>query len=126
MILFDGFSKKNAPGSLWSPSPTDLGIQGVPKLGLAFGLFMAGVGVMYQRLLTILKYFQFSGHAVIPSLARDMVDPSQFDHMINRAFVSSRVTLGVSFLIVSEDCCDMPLHCHRICWVSHVWSKCQR
>jgi vesicular inhibitory amino acid transporter len=29
----------------------------------------------------------FSGHAVIPSLARDMIDPTQFDHMINRAFI---------------------------------------
>jgi hypothetical protein len=30
---------------------------------------------------------QFSGHAVIPSLARDMVNPEEFDKMINLAFV---------------------------------------
>jgi len=61
----------DAPGSLWQPCPTDLGFQSISKLGVAFGLFMAG----------------FSGHAVIPSLARDMIDPTQFDHMINRAFI---------------------------------------
>lgn len=31
---------------------------------------------------------QFSGHAVMPSLARDMIDPSQFDTAMNYAFVS--------------------------------------
>ena len=29
---------------------------------------------------------QLSGHAVIPSLARDMIDPTQFDCMIEWAF----------------------------------------
>ncbi|KAH6917218.1 amino acid transporter [Coprinopsis sp. MPI-PUGE-AT-0042] len=70
VIFIDGFSKKTAPGSLWEPAPTSFGVKSFNKLGLAFGLFMAG----------------FSGHPVIPSLARDMVDPSQFDHMINWAF----------------------------------------
>ncbi|KAJ8455245.1 hypothetical protein ONZ45_g18997 [Pleurotus djamor] len=71
VIFIDGFSKSVAPGSLWSPAETSLDIQSPEKLGLAFGLFMAG----------------FSGHAVIPSLARDMADPSQFDSMINWAFL---------------------------------------
>src|ERR1700722_4160879 len=31
---------------------------------------------------------QFSGHTVIPLLARDMVDPSQFDLMVTWSFVS--------------------------------------
>jgi hypothetical protein len=34
---------------------------------------------------------QFSGHAVIPSLARDMINPEDFDHMINWAFVSELI-----------------------------------
>ncbi|EAU92886.2 amino acid transporter [Coprinopsis cinerea okayama7 len=71
VIFIDGFTKTDAPGSLWDPAPTRIGIQSYNKLGLAFGLFMAG----------------FSGHPVIPSLARDMADPSQFDNMINWAFI---------------------------------------
>ncbi|KAJ8702818.1 hypothetical protein PTI98_001503 [Pleurotus ostreatus] len=71
VMLIDGLSKTDAPGSLWTPAETSWGPEGYGKLGVAFGLFMAG----------------FSGHAVIPSLARDMVDPSQFDSMINWAFV---------------------------------------
>ncbi|KAJ7657800.1 transmembrane amino acid transporter protein-domain-containing protein [Mycena polygramma] len=71
VILFDGVSKTESPGSLWSPAETSLGIDNYNHLGIAFGLFMAG----------------FSGHAVIPSLARDMTDPSQFDTMINWAFI---------------------------------------
>ncbi|KAF5337361.1 hypothetical protein D9611_003336 [Ephemerocybe angulata] len=70
VIFIDGFSKKEAPGSLHHPAPTNLGVQDLNKLGIAFGLFMAG----------------FSGHPVIPSLARDMIDPTQFDSMIDRAF----------------------------------------
>ncbi|KAG6813077.1 hypothetical protein H0H92_014136 [Tricholoma furcatifolium] len=61
----------DAPGSLWSPAQTNFGVQNSRGLGLAFGLFMAG----------------FSGHSVIPSLAMDMMDPSQFDRMINWAFL---------------------------------------
>ncbi|KZP12050.1 hypothetical protein FIBSPDRAFT_870672 [Athelia psychrophila] len=71
VIFIDGFSKKEGPGSLWSPAETQPGIESIGALGVAFGLFMAG----------------FSGHAVIPSLARDMVDPKEFDHMINWAFI---------------------------------------
>ncbi|KAL6299652.1 transmembrane amino acid transporter protein-domain-containing protein [Sparassis latifolia] len=70
VILIDGFSKRDPPGSLWIPADTSLKFMGIGKLGVSFGLFMAG----------------FSGHAVIPSLARDMVDPSRFDLMINYAF----------------------------------------
>ncbi|KAF7319829.1 Aa-trans domain-containing protein [Mycena kentingensis (nom. inval.)] len=71
VILIDGFSKPDAPGSIWSPADTSFGIDNYSHLGMAFGLFMAG----------------FSGHAVIPSLARDMVDPSEFNRMIDLAFV---------------------------------------
>ena len=47
VIFFDGFSKTYAPGSLWHPCPTDFGVQGVSKLGVAFGLFMAGVSIPF-------------------------------------------------------------------------------
>ncbi|KAJ7085371.1 transmembrane amino acid transporter protein-domain-containing protein [Mycena belliarum] len=71
VILIDGVSKTESPGSLWSPAETSLGIDNWNHLGIAFGLFMAG----------------FSGHAVIPSLARDMTDPTEFNKMINWAFI---------------------------------------
>lgn len=71
VVLFDGFSKYGPPGSFWSPAETNMSVGNWNNLGLAFGLFMAG----------------FSGHVVIPSLATDMADPSQFDKMINWAFV---------------------------------------
>ncbi|KAG1755108.1 transmembrane amino acid transporter protein-domain-containing protein [Suillus paluster] len=79
VIFIDGFSKPDAPGSLWSPAITSWGTGSMTELGIAFGLLMAG----------------FSGHAVIPSLARDMVDPSQFDNMINWAFVIATFTYAI-------------------------------
>ncbi|KAI9572808.1 transmembrane amino acid transporter protein-domain-containing protein [Boletus coccyginus] len=71
VIFVDGLSKSDSPGSLWSPAHTSLSPGTPGEVGIAFGLFMAG----------------FSGHVVIPSLARDMADPSQFDHMVNWAFL---------------------------------------
>jgi vesicular inhibitory amino acid transporter len=71
VILVDGFSKADGPGSLWKPAHTTLGVQSPVELGIAFGLFMAG----------------FSGHVVVPSLARDMIRPEEFDKMIDWAFV---------------------------------------
>ena len=32
-----------APGSIWDPEPTNIGMASFPKLGVSFGLFMAGV-----------------------------------------------------------------------------------
>ncbi|KAI9062988.1 hypothetical protein FKP32DRAFT_1628555 [Trametes sanguinea] len=79
IILFDGFTKFDSPGSLWSPADTSLGVDNMQEIGIAFGLFMAG----------------FSGHAVIPTLARDMRDPTRFDEMINWAFVIATGTYAV-------------------------------
>jgi len=71
VIFYDGFTKTEAPGSLWSPAETSVGVPNMGGLGLSFGLFMAG----------------FSGHAVIPSLAQDMEFPEQFDQVVNTAFI---------------------------------------
>ncbi|KAF9654342.1 hypothetical protein BDM02DRAFT_3085571, partial [Thelephora ganbajun] len=79
VILIDGLTKKTAPGSIWDPQPTNVGIASFPKLGVAFGLFMAG----------------FSGHAAIPSLARDMIDPTQFNRMIDTAYIITTTLYGV-------------------------------
>lgn len=79
VILIDGFSKPDSPGSLWSPAPTSFTPGSFGHVGIAFGLFMAGL----------------SGHVVIPSLARDMVDPSQFDRMANCAFAVTTVVYTI-------------------------------
>lgn len=73
VLLFDGLSKSRSPGSLFDTCETHL-LREVDftKTGTAFGLFMAG----------------FSGHAIVPSLALDMKDPTQFKRMIRWAFVS--------------------------------------
>jgi len=78
-MFFDGLSKTTAPGSLWDPAETHLAVASMGKLGVSFGLLMAG----------------FSGHAVIPSLARDMLNPQEFDRMINWAFFISTVIYAI-------------------------------
>ena len=42
-VFIDGLTKFDAPGSLWSPAKTSFGFCNIGELGLAFGLFMAGV-----------------------------------------------------------------------------------
>ncbi|TDL28680.1 hypothetical protein BD410DRAFT_712320 [Rickenella mellea] len=79
VVIIDGLSKPDAPGSLWSPAETRLGISSLGNFGVAFGLFMAG----------------FSGHAVLPSLAKDMAKPEEFDTMINWAFVAATVIYSI-------------------------------
>ncbi|CEL57373.1 Vacuolar amino acid transporter 1 OS=Saccharomyces cerevisiae (strain ATCC 204508 / S288c) GN=AVT1 PE=1 SV=1 [Rhizoctonia solani AG-1 IB] len=78
VIFVDGFSKTQAPGSLWESAPTDLAPNWA-ALPVSFGLFMAG----------------FAGHAVIPSLARDMAEPEHFDSMINWAFFVATLIYGI-------------------------------
>jgi hypothetical protein len=43
VVFVDGFSISDAPGSLWSPATTSFSFGNLERLGLAFGLFMAGV-----------------------------------------------------------------------------------
>ena len=45
VVLADGLSKTEYPGSLWSPAETSLSISSWTNLGLAYGLFMAGVRI---------------------------------------------------------------------------------
>ena len=42
-VVYDGLSKRDAPGSLWQPERTQWVVWGKIELGTAFGLFMAGV-----------------------------------------------------------------------------------
>lgn len=43
------FRQKEAPGSLWEPAPTSFGPESAMKLGVSFGLFMAGVSPLFFR-----------------------------------------------------------------------------
>ncbi|KAF8634006.1 hypothetical protein AX15_001180 [Amanita polypyramis BW_CC] len=55
-----------------------IGVLSEP-LAFAYTGWIAGTALL-------IGYAFFSGHAVIPSIARDMRDPSQFDTMVNWAF----------------------------------------
>ena len=73
IILFDGFTKFDSPGSLWSPADTSLGIDNFRELGIAFGLFMAGVRAALLPCFRI----QFSGRtAMLMRSARFVPGPT--------------------------------------------------
>ncbi|KAJ1023525.1 hypothetical protein NDA16_003142 [Ustilago loliicola] len=74
VVVSDGLIKKEAPGSLWSIGPTTMGPRW-ERLPLSFGLIMSG----------------FSSHPIIPSLVRDMKDPTKFPRMFNLAYVAATV-----------------------------------
>ncbi|KAL5519122.1 hypothetical protein ACEPAH_805 [Sanghuangporus vaninii] len=94
VLFIDGLSKRHGPGSLWDPATTSLSIASWGKLGVAFGLFMAG----------------FSGHAVLSSLARDMQNPKDFDKMINLAFIAATIIYaligGCGYLMFGDSVSD--------------------
>lgn len=65
-ILIDGFVKTSPPGSILHPATTALWPQ------IANGNWLGGVGLILAG---------FGGHAVVPSLARDMRHPEHFDRV---------------------------------------------
>ncbi|CAG8808725.1 4386_t:CDS:2, partial [Dentiscutata erythropus] len=65
VLLIDGFTKLNSPGSLIQPMDTYLWPQKWISVPLAFGIINAG----------------FSGHAIFPSLYRDMAKPNDYRKM---------------------------------------------
>ncbi|KDE05691.1 hypothetical protein MVLG_03925 [Microbotryum lychnidis-dioicae p1A1 Lamole] len=78
VLVTDGALKKHQPGSLRDPMPTAAGPRWM-RLPLSFGLLMSG----------------FAGHAVIPSLYRDMKNPSQFNSVIDIAYI---IAFSISML----------------------------
>ncbi|KAF7319950.1 hypothetical protein MKEN_00778800 [Mycena kentingensis (nom. inval.)] len=82
VLLCDGFCKASAPGSLWDFAETRVGLGSWRDLGVAFGLFIAGFGC----------------HPLIPSLARDMKEPEQFERVVDVAFA---IATGVYALVAS-------------------------
>jgi vesicular inhibitory amino acid transporter len=76
VILIDGLYKVKSPGSLRHPAETSLGPE------LQGGNWLGGVGLVLAG---------FGGHAVVPSLARDMRRPQNFAKV---SFESSRIFNG--------------------------------
>jgi amino acid permease len=84
VVVWDGLSKFEAPGSLWQWAddihawPTDWSV-----FPISFGLLMAG----------------FAGHTVFPSIYRDMDQPNNLSSMANVSYaitLASYVTMAMS------------------------------
>ena len=69
VIVVDGFSKAQSPGSLLDPSETNFLFGNWKSLGFAFGLFMAGVStidrVTLDRGLTLLTVRRTRSDALV-------------------------------------------------------------
>ncbi|CAO3597696.1 unnamed protein product [Absidia cylindrospora] len=71
IVALDGLTKHTRPGSLWDPMETEW-IPSEPfNIPLSFGLLMA----------------VYSGHAVFPSLYRDMAEPKKYDRMVDTTYI---------------------------------------
>ncbi|CAI2169502.1 18938_t:CDS:2 [Funneliformis geosporum] len=73
VILIDGFTKLEPPGSILNPMDTSFFPSNWMTLPLAFGLINAG----------------FAGHAVYPSLYRDMATPASYNRMVDYSYLIS-------------------------------------
>ncbi|KAI8369827.1 transmembrane amino acid transporter protein-domain-containing protein [Choanephora cucurbitarum] len=78
IVLYDGLSKSEKPGSILDPMETEF-FPAHPS-PLSFGLIMSG----------------FAGHAVFPSIYRDMDNPKQYNRMVNVTYV---ITIVIYFLM---------------------------
>ncbi|KAL1412488.1 hypothetical protein Q8F55_000233 [Vanrija albida] len=95
IILFDGFYKAEAPGSIRDPMPThwDPETTNMNWLG-GVGLILAG----------------FGGHSVFPSIARDMKHPESADRVFNIAFYTagaiSFISGAAGYLMIGDRVSD--------------------
>ena len=81
VIIVDGVTKKDAPGSLIEPADTEIWPSNWMTVPLSFGLIMAG----------------FAGHAVFPTVYRDMENPKLYNKMVNWTYVATTfVYFGVA------------------------------
>ncbi|CAG8445613.1 3682_t:CDS:2 [Ambispora leptoticha] len=70
VLIYDGLTKFERPGSLIDPMDTQFLPESWATLPMSFGLVMAG----------------FTGHAVFPSVYRDMENPKEFPRMVNLTY----------------------------------------
>ncbi|CAG8438396.1 9833_t:CDS:2 [Acaulospora morrowiae] len=75
VVLIDGFTKCEAPGSLLNPMDTYLLPPNWITVPFAFGLINSA----------------FSGHAVFPSLYRDMAKPCDYKQVVNYSYLVASV-----------------------------------
>lgn len=78
VVAIDGLVKEEAPGSIFHPAKTSL--KPSHKWGLSAGLMMSG----------------FSGHSVMPSIAREMRNPHEFSRMLDYAYLAA----GSMYMII--------------------------
>ncbi|KAI9259221.1 transmembrane amino acid transporter protein-domain-containing protein [Helicostylum pulchrum] len=71
VIIYDGLSKPTAPGSLHEMADTSILPQDWMTVPMSFGLIMAG----------------FAGHAVFPTIYRDMKSPKRYNEMVNYTYL---------------------------------------
>ena len=81
VIIIDGF-KPESPGSLLKPMDTNLFPPNWMALPLAFGLINAA----------------FTGHAVFPSLYRDMAKPGSYNKMVDYSYL---ITSAVYIIVAA-------------------------
>ncbi|KAI8880967.1 hypothetical protein K501DRAFT_223902, partial [Backusella circina FSU 941] len=70
VVIYDGVTKLDAPGSLHEPADTRLFPSDWTELPMSFGLIMAG----------------FAGHAVFPTIYREMQNPKQYTKVVNYSY----------------------------------------
>ncbi|KAI8908207.1 transmembrane amino acid transporter protein-domain-containing protein [Powellomyces hirtus] len=75
IIMYDGLSTTESPGSLLVPAETHLWPRDWNAVPLAIGLIMAG----------------FCGHSVFPNIYRDMEQPAKYTKMLNSSYVITTV-----------------------------------
>ncbi|CEP15701.1 hypothetical protein [Parasitella parasitica] len=75
VIIVDGVTKKTAPGSLIEPADTEIWPSDWMNVPLSFGLIMAG----------------FAGHAVFPTVYRDMENPKAYTRMVNWTYLATTI-----------------------------------
>ncbi|TXT12948.1 hypothetical protein VHUM_01349 [Vanrija humicola] len=95
IILFDGFYKAEAPGSIREPMPTHWGPE------TANMNWLGGVGLILAG---------FGGHSVFPSIARDMKHPESADRVFNIAFYTagaiSFISGAAGYLMIGDRVSD--------------------
>jgi amino acid permease len=82
ILFYDGFSKKDYPGSLITPAETYLLPVNLMRVPLTIGILMAG----------------FSGHSVFPTIYHDMREPKKYNSVVN---ISYTLTLILYFLVAA-------------------------
>ncbi|KAG0739348.1 hypothetical protein G6F57_003181 [Rhizopus arrhizus] len=119
VILYDGLTKPNAPGSLMEPADTRMLPARWLDVPLSFGLIMAG----------------FAGHAVFPTIYHDMENPKEYKRMVNSTYLTvaavyltvavtgylmfgSATLQEITLNLMAVADYNQPLNRFAVCWVA--------